>query len=227
MPQGQGARRRQSVAAGSSGGGGEQKKHKKGQEGTDTAMEEEEKPATYRVTVKEMEAAMPVIVKATLSSLQSNRDLEAVLLDVGLLERGSKVATAMKQATTEWSEKVKESGKGHNHGPPHLSAWEALLRSLIGEEIGAANRKLMQEAYDKYKEQTLEQKSLDVRLCRLKKTYDKDKVKIQLALRGQLEHLRGTVREAMKQAGCELKSGRAPMGGLERKLQEMLENWQI
>ncbi len=85
----------------------------------------------------------------------------------------------------------------------------------------------MLEALAKHQEQTLDGRAREVRLCRIRNTHDKTKVEIQLALRGSLERLRGTIRKSLREIGCDIQSGKAPMGGHERKVQEMLESWQI
>ena len=211
-----------SVAEGAANSG---KKGKKG--GNQDEAEDEAMVATYKVTPTAAASALPLVVKATLSCMQANRDYESILVDVGLVAKDSNLVKKMKQATTEWNEQVKRDGKSHQHGPPHLRAWAALLLALTEEDVGAANKQLIQKAHASFQEMTSEEKGLNVRMCRMKKCYDKNLMKLQFAVRGSLEALRGTVRGALAQCKVDMKSGRAPATALERKLQDLLEEWQL
>ncbi len=186
-----------------------------------------QKTNKYQLDLKAVSRAMPVVVKATLSSLQANREIESVLYDVALTATNTEIPASMKKFTTEWNKKVKESGSGHGLGPPHLAAWEGFLVALMAGDIGASNKVVINQILEAYKTATPEQAGLDVRLCRCKKTFNPEKVRIIISVRGSLEQHRHTLRESLKQLGAELKSGRAPPSGLERSLQEMLEEWKI
>jgi len=181
----------------------------------------------YKVDHKELSKAQPVIVKGILSCLQSSRELESIMIDVVILPAESPVVARMKHFTKQWSVKVKEAGQGHGLGPPHLSAWEGMLESLGEGDIGQANKTVVQEILAEFRSATPQQTSLTIRMCRAKPTYDKTKVKLMMAVRGQLESKRHNLLEALRQLSGEIKSGRAPPTGLERSLQEMLEKWAI
>ena len=201
---------------------------KKGRASKEEGQEEdEEMEIKYKLTAAAVASGLPIIVKATLSCLQANRDYESILIDVGLVAKDTNIVKKMKKSTNEWSELVQKDGKGHQHGPPHLRAWGALLLALIDEDIGAVTKEKLTEAHQEFEEMTVEQKGLDVRLCRLRKCYDKTLLKLQFAVRGNQETLRGVIRTSLTQCKVDMKSGRAPTTAMERKLQEMLENWQI
>lgn len=181
----------------------------------------------HKITHQDMASAFPSVVKATLSTLQSVREVESVLFDVALLDKEAPTILAMKTATTEWMTKVTANGQGHGLGPPHLAAWEALAASLIELDIGAANKTALREHLEAFKVLTMIEKGIAVRLCKVKRTFDPLKVRLIISLRGSLEPLRPTVISALVQAGASMKAGRAPAGNLERKLQQMLEKWKI
>ena len=79
--------------------------------------------------------------------IQHQRECEAALVDVVLLPSSTLPVTKAKEHTKKWAELVKKDGKGHNHGPPHLHAWEGLHVGLLdpSSDIGQANRGSLQK----------------------------------------------------------------------------------
>ena len=222
------SRRREQSSTAAAGSQPEQKKGRRGANKEETEEDEDtQMQVKYKVSPGAAASGLPLVVKATLSCLQANRDYESILIDVGLVAKDSELVKKVKKATATWSEDIRKDGKGHQHGPPHLRAWAALLQALTEEDVGGLNKEKLGEALKVFTEKSLEQKGTDVRMCRLRKTYDKTKLKLQFAVRGEVEHLRAVVRDALAQSKVEMKSGRAPTSAMERKLQEMLESWQI
>jgi hypothetical protein len=221
------SRRRMASSAAEGAGAAGSKKGRASKEKEEGQEEDENMEIKYKLTPAAVASGLPIIVKATLSCLQASRDYESILIDVGLVSKDTNIVKKMKKSTSEWSELVQKDGKGHQHGPPHLRAWGALLLALIDEDIGAMNKEQLTKAHREFEEMTVEQKGLDVRLCRLRKCYDKTLLKLQFAVRGNQETLRGVIRNSLTQCKVDMKSGRAPTTAMERKLQEMLENWQI
>ena len=149
------------------------------------------------------------------------------MIDVGMISTDTEIVKKIRKSTAQWSEEVRKDGKGHQHGPPHLRAWAAMLLALIDEDIGGVNKEKLKLAHTTFEEHTMDQKGMDVRMCRLRKCYDKTKLKLQFAVRGEAEQLRGIIRMSLTQCKVDMKSGRAPSSAMERKLQEMLGSWQI
>jgi hypothetical protein len=114
---------------------------------------------------------------------------------MSVFSRGdSAIIKKIRKATAEWSESIRKDGKGHQHGPPCLWAWAALLPALIDEDIGAVNKQSIGQAFSQCNELSIEQKGMGIKLCRIRKT------------------LRAVVMAALVQCKCEMKPGRAPMG---------------
>eukprot|EP00972_Heterocapsa_arctica_P055086 8125189-Heterocapsa_arctica.AAC.1 len=66
---------------------------------------------------------------------------------------------------------------------------------------------------------------MHIRTCKLKKAYDPDKFKLVLTVRGQAEQYRTYIVGPLRQVGADVKQGRAPPGGMERAIQELLTEW--
>ena len=79
---------------------------------------------------------MPIVLKATCSLFQSQREVEAAIYDVVLVPSALQIIKNVKEETTQWSKEVKEKGKGHDAGHPHLRVWGALRDSLLVEDVG-------------------------------------------------------------------------------------------
>ena len=183
------------------------------------------KETKYKVTTGEACKSLPTLVKATCSSLQSARELEGTANDNMIFPSDHNILVAMKAATKTWQEKIVEIGKGHGLGPPYLPAWEAFLATLISEDVGGAAKKSLAVLEEKLKQLPQQERLLVIRVCKAKVTYDQGFSRVTLALRGFMEEHRAELLEAAKQAGAELKFGKAPPSNLERQLQQMLSHW--
>ena len=216
---------------------------KKGKKGTteDLEMDEKEKEKSkkgkgskgrgkgkstkHKASQADVAKALPILVKATCSTMQATRELEGTVNDTLLFEAAHNIPVAMKAATKIWQEAITEKGKGHGQGPPHLPAWEAFLATLKAEDVGGAAKLALNNMEEKFKQLAITDKLLMVRVCKSKITYDQNFSKVTLALRGEMEASRSMILEAAKQAGAEIKHGKAPPSGLERQLQQMLTQW--
>ena len=118
-----------------------------------------------------------------------------------------------------------DGGEGEGPQLRVLPAWEALLGSLLEEEIGALNKTKLKELHSSMIELTMEEKLLHIRTCRFKKAYDPDKLKLVVAVRGAVEPYRVHLVVALGQVGAEVKQGRAPPGGMERAIQNLITRW--
>jgi len=178
-----------------------------------------------KATANQVSSIIPTLVKAVAQAMSRTRELEEVAYDVELFTKSSLGWEAMKKRTTEWAKTVKEKGRGHGQGPPHLQTWVGLCEGLLdnGLEIGMSNREKLTEFFTRYKEWSLEDQRLAVRFCRSRPAYEKGHTKIIGALRGKLEDMRSLLVLAMSQVGGELKSGRAPRSGMEWALQTFLD----
>eukprot|EP00972_Heterocapsa_arctica_P111307 16387454-Heterocapsa_arctica.AAC.1 len=92
----------------------------------------------------------------------------------------------MKKKTKQWGDEVQKKSNEHGLGPPHLQAWEGLLEGLLapGLEIGAANRVDLLKLKEINNKMDEGEKSLVVRHCRAKTTYNKEIGKLVFSIRG-------------------------------------------
>ena len=209
-------------------GAGENKKGKKGDRGQQPKDKKgSNQKAKHKVTQQQALEALPILAKATCSSLQAVRELEGTLNDTVLFPTDHQIPKAMKAATKAWSERVEKDGRGHKHGPPHLSAWEAFVGTLVKEDVGGAAKAELQKLIEQFANLNQQERLLEVRVCKVKTAYDQANSKVTLSVRGKLEEARKMLLEAARQAGGELKSGKAPPGGLERQPQKFLTTWTL
>jgi hypothetical protein len=180
----------------------------------------------FMVPVGGAAKSLPTIVKATCMSLQGLREIEGITNDVMLFPKTHPVIIQMKEATGKWSEQVATAGKGHALGPPHLPAWEAFLATMKDADVGGAAKTALRELEASFREMSLQDKLLAVRVAKQKQTFDEDYSKVTIAVRGpRFEEARPMLMEAAKQAGAKIMTGKAPPSGLERKLQTILDEW--
>ena len=116
-----------------------------------------------------------------------------------------------------------KGGKGHGLGPPFLRVFRALIDWLLGEDVGKANKEALEGIKKEFAEKD-KQLLMVVRACRLRRAYDPEFHKLAFAIRERPD-IRLAILSSLEQLGGEVKSGRAPPSGLERKLQEILEAW--
>ncbi|CAK0903737.1 unnamed protein product [Prorocentrum cordatum] len=161
-----------------------------------------------------------VMVKQLLKVAQGMRELGGCLFDTCLCPVDGAEALKMAEQTHNYAEAVKRDGKGHLHGAPYIWAFAGLLAGLRerGDAVGAQNAKGIVDMMEWLDAHGVEDKMEMIRMCRLDKTYDKDKKRITFVLRD--ERWRQTVIACCVQAGMERKQGKAPASFMERELQE-------
>ncbi len=93
-------------------------------------------------------------------------------------------------------------------------------------DVGGAAKTALKELEASFREMSLQDKLLAVRVAKQKQTFDEGFSKVTIAVRGPMfEEARPMLMEAAKQAGATIKTGKAPPSGLERKLQNILDEW--
>ena len=94
-------------------------------------------------------------------------------------------------------------------------------------DIGAKNKISLKDMQTDLGEMQKSAIPMCVRACRVKQTYDKTKVKIILAVRGDLEKHRPAIVDSFVQTGADYKCGRAPPSAMERAIQDLLSSWAV
>ncbi len=101
-----------------------------------------------------------------------------------------------------------------------------MLEALGEADVGAKSKKDIADLLTALRAAPPEASAVEIRMCRVKPTFDKKVFRIIFSVRGSMEQHRHMLLESIKQCDGTVKSGRAPPSGLERALQELLESWQ-
>ncbi|CAK0855833.1 unnamed protein product, partial [Prorocentrum cordatum] len=109
-----------------------------------------------------------------------------------------------------------EKGKGHNLGPPAATVFVYLLKALMELEVGAQNRKGLEQLLQRIEHFEPWDLVQMCHVCRLEKCYDEGKIKIVLAT--PVAEVRKLLRQCMEQIGATTTVGQAPAGYLEEEL---------
>lgn len=166
---------------------------------------------------------MKVMVKQLLKLAQSQRDLEGATFDTVVTKSSAAEVVSMQTQTKAYGDGVKEQGKNHNLGPPHIYAWMGLVEALVkrGVALGQLNFDTLKEHQAKMKDMSIEETCDLVRFCRCHRMFNQEQRRITLAISDA--SLRTVVLAALVQTGAERKLGRGPAGNMERELQMYIE----
>ena len=167
-----------------------------------------------------------LMLKAILRGEQRGRDMESCLFDTLTGRSDAAEVMAMSEQNTNYGAAVKESGKGHDHGPPFIWTYGGLLTSLCqqGEKIGQANAVAMRAILNEYQDLSVQEKCDRIKFCRVSKMFDQQQKRITLCFpMGVADKQRGPVLASLVQLGWQRKQGRAPPTHLERELQAWLD----
>ena len=171
---------------------------------------------------------MTLLMKAVLSSMQGNRMLSGVLLEVVVLKSEAKPVAHMLQQGRNYAAKTKEAGRGHGLGPPHVYIASGLLKGLMEEQsaIGKKNHDLIVKFSEQFEGEGIEGQCDMVKICRADQTYQGDMHKITLHFAAEQQEALRAILSALQQLDGQRKLGRAPKGPMERELEEWLRSWQ-
>lgn len=210
---------RQAEAQGGGGKGGGQRKLARVR--TDPANPTDKKTAAG--LQGDHKKLMTTMLKFTLQLGQSRRNVEGVLFDIILVRADSQEVIGMQDQTHTYGQKVKELGKGHGLGSPHVYAWMGLIAALNKRTGGitAEAAKALKEYADKLAQQTVTLLHDECRFCRVDKVYNPQLKRITLSV--EATGMRRAVVTALTDVGGAVKQGRAPASYMERELQEWLE----
>ena len=164
-----------------------------------------------------------LMIKATLKLMQQVRDVEGALFDTLIVKASSGEVSEMTRQTKLYGDGVKEAGRNHTLGPPHIWAWGGLVTALSkrGEAIGAKNQEEIKSHLEQLEAAEVNDKCEWIRFCRCSRMYNPELRRITLAI-GDLR-LRQTILKALEQTGAEKKQGRGPASNMERELQQYIE----
>ena len=179
---------------------------------------------------KEITKVVPILAAAVLNSLQRTRELEATSFDTYLLEAKDPFSECLIAAGKSYAEEIELQGRrNHQCGPPHLWLWARAIPFLATcVAIGRANQSWMQAYAESEPFKARDQVSAHVRTFIAKKSYvdaDTEEPMIRITLGVSLnDELRRTFHASLVQLGATFCQGKAPPSGLERSLQDFLED---
>ena len=143
----------------------------------------------------------------------------AVMMHVFIVSADLPEVTEMRKQTIASQKKAEE---GLAMGPPNIYAFAGLLNSLVtrGSEMGAELETALATLKTDYDAMIVEDRASLVRHCQLEKLFRTDQRRLVLHLQANIvPHITA----ALLKIGAVKKQGRAPVGYLERDLQEWLE----
>eukprot|EP00929_Paragymnodinium_shiwhaense_P092630 TRINITY_DN5259_c0_g2_i1.p2 TRINITY_DN5259_c0_g2~~TRINITY_DN5259_c0_g2_i1.p2 ORF type:complete len:212 (-),score=70.33 TRINITY_DN5259_c0_g2_i1:690-1325(-) len=185
-----------------------------------------------KMSGEDYQRMIKISCKLALQNAQANRALCIVVFLTFILPKDSEIVAGMETATKGYAD-IAKNNKKHQMGPPHWTAWAALLRGLIdfftGEGKGLAagmeaQLTILQSLADKMKAGPSQAKD-QVLQCRLSRTYKSTEKRLQITFAANAEELKKATQELLaKVPRSEQKWGQAPPGNLERQLQELLGN---
>ena len=177
---------------------------------------------------KETKKLMTVLMKQVLHNTQQIREVEGALFDTMLGPSDSPLVLGMGEQGTNYQSAVKEAGKGHGLGPPHIYVFAGLISSLTKSnpaEVGEENHSQLVQSLKHLDTIDLHAKCELVQLCRLNNTHIKEIKRITLCFAPNTlaQQLRTVVVQSMMRLKWEVKEGKAPPSFMERELQEWLK----
>ena len=129
----------------------------------------------------------------------------------------------MKDAEVNYSDSVKETGKGYGLEPPHVHCFIGMLTTLLKEEVGAKAREALERLQTELMEQEPAAAAAVVTHCRLRRCYSAERQRLTVAFGPTHCIYLQDLTAALIQTGAEAKTGIAPPGGLEQALQKLID----
>ena len=124
--------------------------------------------------------------KALLAQAQMMREVMSIVLDCWLDPNDSELAEASKDQGVAYNDLVKEKGRGHGLGSPHVWTFGGFLKALV-QKCEKANglpaqevreeAKTLRACLEEFEKMTLQSKAEKIRFYKLAKTYKLETVR--------------------------------------------------
>lgn len=209
-------------------GGGSEKKRARGEDGGKQAAGSA-KGGKDQNDVKKIVA---VLCKLSLADALGVRILKAAVIQTVLIATESVWVVTIRAATKKYVEITKDMEKDekfNKFGLPHAHAWNAVIKVMTDKAVASGDedaKKKLDEYVQVAKSQGGFNFFLDsVKVFRLFKAYDKEKIKIEVAIKDSSAEaqLWATAVTLMRGDGGRLLPGTAPPGQLEGLVQTFLD----
>ncbi len=170
-----------------------------------------------------MQRLLASLLRATLMNTQALREIKGAMYDVTILSKDHKLVEAMKREGAAYAKAVREEGAGHERGPPSLTVGLGFLETLAQLEVGAVNRQGIERFLENNQDKTVLLHHL--RVCRLEKCHDEEKIKIMTCFSDELRLL--TISALRQLADVKTCQGKPPAGYVEEELAAFLEQMKL
>ena len=172
---------------------------------------------------KGLNEILELLTKQTLSNSHKLRDLNSIMIDVFLIPADMPEILSMQEQGSYHSAKAK-GNPAHELGPPHvyiaIGMITALARRQPAEIGGQENSTTLTEMSKWMGEVAWEEVNELFRYCKESKVVDSKTRRIEICC--TKTEPRMAVLAALRSIGAKQKRGRAPLGAMERELQQWL-----
>ena len=163
---------------------------------------------------------LTAVARLSLGNAATLRNLKGAIIRTVLAPADSWLLLAGKSASQEWSRQYQGSSTSHRE-PSYLTVFAAManaLRDKLVENRAMSSADLLPFSLIKDTTVLLE----CVQACRISRTYDKDHLRLELAVSGQLKPIGDLIVKALIEQGARECFGAAPRGPLERSIAGLL-----
>ncbi|CAE8729019.1 unnamed protein product [Polarella glacialis] len=185
-------------------------------------------PTAKRIAVgndKTVMRALHLIARLSLKNALEVRELQAAVFHTYTVPKSNPYIQAALEATKVYAEKAKASKDGtgqHPPGEPHVHAWAAMLRVALEDPALNSDDKQCIEAHRSAATDP-EMMSHVVYVSKLRKAFDKDMMKLFFSTHADAEGALKALSKGLVSKGAKQQFGHAPRGGLEREVQEVVD----
>jgi len=176
----------------------------------------EYKPKALPRMQNNMADLLKVVVKQLIINTKATRELKGAVLTTILVDASHAMPAAIESENKAYARAVREAGPGHGLGPVAASAFLAMVEALAQLDVGMASTKALTALVEELNAMPQNQMQDEVPICRLERTYKKDKCKVIFMVRA------ASTREAVVRALMNIEMapqvGAAPPGYLEDEL---------
>ena len=174
---------------------------------------------------KQMSKALHLIGKLSLKNALEVRELQAAVFHTFLTPKKSEYVQAALAATKDFADKAKRAKEGKcamPPGEPHVHAWAAMLRVALEDPALSESDK---QAIQVHRNNSTHADELShaIFVCKLRKAFDRDTVKCFFSVHRDAEPALQAVTKGLMAHGAKQKLGQAPRAGLEREVQEVID----
>ena len=167
-----------------------------------------------------MMKAAAVLLKSNLKAAADVRALQSATFRTSVIPSSSAFVEKAKQAGQKYNEMVQAAGKQHEYGPPHVHVWAALVVEACNHATGGDKECIMHHVQSAASPTALLH---DVVCCRVSAAYGGKTSKIQVSTTETLHEVTNALFRTFSILEGVEKHGVAPTGGLEREMQDLLD----